>query len=143
MIPKSIDKYDKVFVIIKPDALTRDLVGWVINKFERAGLFVCDMEMRHQDKSWCRQHYHHLDSKIYKRVEPFMLSGKLIGIVFFGENAIEAARKAAGSTFNALKGTVRFKACGEPHENLVHVSDSMQNTIREIQLFWSTNEPIK
>lgn len=136
MIPESIPRTSSVFVIIKPDALNRDLVGWIIRKFEKAGLFVSSIEMKKQTYSWCRLHYAHLDQEVYKRVEPFMLSGKLIGIIFYGKNAVKKAREVAGSTFNSPKGTIRFEANGEPHENLVHVSDSAINTRREIQLFW-------
>lgn len=128
-----------VFVIMKPDAILRGLVGKVITRFEDKELFIQRISVRRKNAAWCREHYSHLSDGIYYRVQDFMLTGELIGIIFGGEQSHEIARKLVGGTdsVKAEPGTIRGDfGTTSIMRNIIHVSDSVENSGRESQLFF-------
>ena len=132
---------EQTFIIIKPDAIKRGLIGKIISRFERKGLSIKIMRLRCQDEIWCDEHYKNLDEYILKRVHPFMVSGPLIGITLEGEDAVRVVREMIGNTnsLDAKPGTIRGDYGGAPvHENLVHAADSLESVAREAELFWRT-----
>ena len=132
---------EQTFIIIKPDAIRRGLVGKIISRFEDMGLAIERIEERCKNESWCHQHYCKInDESIYNHIRAFMVNYPLIGIVLIGDNAVERVRKRIGST-NALQaapGTIRgdWGKYGGPF-NLVHASDSLKNSNREIELYFN------
>ncbi len=130
---------EQTFIIIKPDATKRGLIGEIISRFERKGFYIAAMTLRHQDESWCNEHYKGLDKHILSRVIPAMSFKPLIGIILCGEDAIRVVREMIGCTnsLDAKPGTIRGDYGGAPvHENLVHAADSLESAVRESQLFW-------
>ncbi len=128
------------FIIIKPDASMRGLVGRIISRFEDRELLITRMEMRHKNAEWCREHYFHLSDHIYSNVEYAMTNDNLIGIVLGGGHALEVARQLVGATdsVEAVPGTIRGDFGSTPIlRNVIHVSDSKENTDREIELFFN------
>ena len=129
-----------VFVIIKPDAIMRGLVGRIISRFENKELYITRIEIRHKNAAWCREHYAHLSDEIYVKLGYFMTSNSLIGIIFNGERALEIARQLVGITdsVRAVPGTIRGDYGSTPIlRNIIHVSDSLEATKREIELFFN------
>lgn len=137
------------FVIVKPDAFERGLLGQIITRLENMGLYISRIEKRCKNKTWCREHYEDIfkeaaDSPgyrgVYKHLEDFMCSAPLVGIVLEGETGtIERVRKMIGTknAIEAAPGTVRGdlgKYAG-PY-NLIHASDSDEAVTREIKLFF-------
>ncbi len=130
----------RVFIIINHDASMRGLVGRIISRFEDRELRITRMEMRHKNAEWCREHYLHLSDYIYTSVEHVMTSDNLIGIVLEGGHALEVAGQLVGATdsVEAVPGTIRGDFGSTPIlRNVIHVSDSKENTDREIELFFN------
>lgn len=133
---------EEVFIIIKPDAISRELVDDIVRRFQQIG-HIEWVTGRFKNKIWCQQHYVHIFndlslSDIYTTLENFMVGKLLIGFILWGDNCIKRAREMAGATKNAVPGTIRadfgLKICPTCY-NLVHVSDSPEAVQREIQLF--------
>lgn len=130
----------KTFVIIKPDAIARGLVGQIIKKFEFMGLIIQRIELKRKSKSWCYAHYAHIsDKEVFENLLYFMANTPLIGIILEGKNAILRVRDIIGSVGNPALGTIRKDFGAEGVRNLVHASDSEQNVKEEIELFWRKN----
>ncbi len=134
------------FVIVKPDALERGLLGRIITRFEDMGLYIVRIEKRSKNKVWCRSHYEDINiATIYIGLESFMCSAPLIGIILAGECAIARVRRVVGETnaLMAVPGTIRgdFGKYSGPH-NLVHASDSQEAVLREVELFFDEDTDV-
>ena len=127
----------KTFVIIKPDAIERRLVGKIIKKFEFMDLKIVRIELKKKSKSWCYAHYSHIqDQEIFENLMNFMVDAPLIGIVLEGKNVINRCRDIVGSVTNPSLGTIRKDFGANGVRNLVHASDSEQSVKEETELFW-------
>jgi len=127
----------KTFVIIKPDAIGRRLVGEILTRFERAGLQIRQMETRLKDSVWCDEQYRHIQCLgIYKYVNYFMTNTPLIGIILEGHDAVERVRFLVGQKHTP--GTIRgdFDDGHRSWKNLVHASDSPGAVDHESTLFF-------
>ena len=134
------------FVIIKPDAIERGLLGQIITRFENMGLYIVKIEKRAKKQAWCRKHYKDINiDKVYASLEICMCSSPLIGIILSGEFAITRVRKMIGVTnaIEAAPGTIRGdlgKYAG-PY-NLIHASDSQEAVQREVELFFDKDTDV-
>ncbi len=128
------------FIIIKPDAIARGLVGKIIEKFEFMGLVITKMELKRKYKHWCYKHYYQIsgsgDKRIFENLLDFMDDAPLIGIILEGENAISRVRDVVGSVTDPALGTIRKDFGANGVRNLVHAADSEQNVKEETELFW-------
>ena len=127
------------FVLLKPDAVRRGLVGEVLRRFEAKGLQVVALELRHVDGELADQHYaEHVERSFYPPLRAFITSGPSIALVLEGDEAIEVVRALNGSTDGrkAAPGTVRGDLSLSNRENLVHGSDSPESAAREIALWF-------
>lgn len=132
----------KTFVIIKPDAISRGLIGKIISRFEDKFLRIVAIEQKQMDERWCQIHYGHIRGAIYHSLEEFMLTGPIIGIVLEGPDAVSVVRGMAGPTnsLSAEPGTIRGDFGTHPiRYNLVHTADSHEAVEREIKLFFGEN----
>jgi len=130
-------------VLIKPDAIQRGLAGEIIFRLEKKGLKIVAMKMLHMDKALAQRHYAvHKGKAFFDDLVNFITSSPVIAIVFQGENAVEVIRKMMGETdpAKAQPGTIRGDFGIDIGHNLVHGSDSVENAIDEIDLFFSTEE---
>jgi nucleoside-diphosphate kinase len=126
-------------VLIKPDAVSRGLVGEILSRFERKGLVVEAMVLRTMDAELADQHYaEHVDKPFYPPLKQFMTSGPLVALVIGGDEAIEVVRTMIGATDGrkAAAGTVRGDLSLSNRENLVHASDSPDSAKRELMLWF-------
>ena len=118
---------EQTFIILKPDAISRGLIGKIISRFERKDFKIIRMEQHWKNSTWCERHYKLLAIEVYMRLREFMISDPIIGIILEGPNIIYAARNMIGSTNSseAALGTIRGDyGSGPVHYNLVHASDS-------------------
>ncbi len=135
----------KTFVMIKPDAVKRDLIGRIINRFEEAeDLTIKDMKMMSLNRSLAESNYlEHKGKEFYPRLIEFITSGPVVAMVIEGENAISKVRELVGATnpSKAESGTIRgdFKEIpvNSITENMIHASDSEISAKREIALFFN------
>jgi len=126
------------FVLIKPDAVRRGLVGAVLARFEGKGLRIVTMELHQVTGEESDQHYaEHVDRPFYPPLRAFITSGPSVALVLEGDEAIEVVRALNGATDGrkAAPGTIRGDFSLSNRENLVHGSDSPESAAREIA-FW-------
>jgi len=130
---------ERTLVLIKPDGVSRSLVGEVISRIERKGLTLAALELRDVERSVAEQHYaEHASKPFFESLLEFITSGPLVAAVVEGENAIAAFRQLAGATnpVQAATGSIRGDFALEVQNNIVHGSDSPESAKREIDLWF-------
>jgi nucleoside-diphosphate kinase len=126
-------------VLVKPDGVSRGLVGEVISRIERKGLTLAALELRNVERAVAEQHYaEHAGKPFYESLLEFITGGSLVAMVVEGENAIAAFRQLAGATnpVQANNGSIRGDLALEVQYNIVHGSDSPESAKREIDLWF-------
>jgi len=134
---------ERSLVLIKPDAMQRGLAGEIISRMEKKGLKIVAMKMLHMDKNLAQRHYAiHKGKAFFDDLVNFITSSPVIAIVFQGKNAVEIIRQMMGETdpAKAQRGTIRGDFGIDIGHNLVHGSDSLENAVKEIDLFFSEEE---
>lgn len=129
------------FVLLKPDAVRRGLVGTLLSRFEAKGLRIAALELRQVDGALADRHYaEHVDKAFYPPLRTFITSGPSVALVVEGDEAIEVVRALNGATDGrkAAPGTIRGDFSLSNRENLVHGSDSPESAEREIALWFSS-----
>ena len=134
---------ERSLVLIKPDAMQRNLAGTIISRLENLGLKLVAMKMLHPDKALAQRHYAvHKNKPFFDELVDYISSAPIIACVFEGERAIEVIRKAMGATdpAKAEKGTIRSDYGLDIVRNAIHGSDSTTTAEEEIKLFFSPDE---
>jgi len=134
---------ERSLVLIKPDAIQRGLAGEIISRLEKKGLKIVAMKMLHMDKNLAKRHYAiHKGKAFFDDLVNFITSSPLIAIIFQGKNTVEIIRQMMGETdpAKAQSGTIRGDFGVDIGHNLVHGSDSLENAVKEIDLFFSEEE---
>jgi nucleoside-diphosphate kinase len=131
---------ERTLVLVKPDGVSRGLVGEVISRIERKGLRLAALELRNVDRSLAEQHYAEHDGKsFFADLLDFITSGPVVAAVVEGPRAIAAFRQLAGGTDpveKATPGSLRGDFGLEVQYNLVHGSDSPESAAREVKLWF-------
>lgn len=134
---------EQTLVLVKPDGVSRRLVGEIITRFERKGLTISALRMLRFDEDLVRRHYaEHVEKGFFPELKTFIMSGPVVAMVVSGERAVSVVRGMMGATkyFEATAGTIRGDFAFSVTENLVHGSDSTESSAREIPLFFSQNQ---
>jgi nucleoside-diphosphate kinase len=130
---------ERTLVLIKPDAVSRGLVGEVISRFEAKGLTLAALVLRRMDVELADRHYaEHLTKAFYPPLREFMTSGPLVAGILTGDQVVQVVRTLVGATDGraAAAGTIRGDLSLSNRENLVHASDSVASAEREIALWF-------
>jgi nucleoside-diphosphate kinase len=130
---------EKTYIMLKPDAVKRRLIGEVISRIEKKGYQIAQAKLITLDKKVIAEHYDHLlDKPFYPDLESFMISGPVFGMVVEGENVIAGMRQLMGPTniYEALPGTIRGDYANNMTENIIHGSDSEETATIEIKRFF-------
>ena len=130
---------ERTLSIVKPDGVGRNLIGEVLNRFERAGLKVVAARMMHLSQQEAEGFYAvHRERPFFKDLVKFMTSGPVLVQVLAGEGAIAKNREVMGATDpkKAAKGTIRADLANSIDENVVHGSDAPDTAAREIAYFF-------
>ena len=134
---------EKTLVLVKPDGVSRGLVGEVISRIEAKGYSIDALRMLNADRELLEQHYaEHVDKVFYEPLVEFMMSGPIVAIVASGNRVIEGFRALAGVTDPtvAAPGTIRGDLARDQGtkvvQNIVHGSDSTESAAREIKIFF-------
>jgi nucleoside-diphosphate kinase len=131
---------ERTLVLVKPDGVSRGLVGEVIARIERKGLTLAALELRMVDRELAEQHYaEHADKPFFGSLLEFITSAPVVAAVVEGERAVAAFRQLAGGTDpveKAAPGSIRGDFALETQSNLVHGSDSVDSAKREIALWF-------
>ena len=125
--------------IIKPDAVERNLVEKITEKFSQNNLTIKKQKKIQISKDEAAEFYKvHQTKSFYERLCNYLSSGPIVVMILEGENAIEANRRIMGATDpkNAERGTIRKEYGISIDKNSVHGSDSIDNAKKEIEFFF-------
>ncbi|WP_456430716.1 nucleoside-diphosphate kinase [Thermosulfuriphilus sp.] len=131
---------ERTLSLVKPDGVSKRLIGEVIRRFEQAGLKVVALKMLKMTKEEAKGFYIvHKDKPFYESLTDFMSSGPIVAMVLEGEGAIAKCRQIMGATDyrKAAEGTIRRDFATDIEKNVVHGSDSPESATREIAYFFS------
>ena len=134
---------ERTLSIIKPDAVGKNHIGDIYNRFEQAGLKVVAARMKQlTDKEAGGFYAVHRERGFFKDLVSFMISGPVMISVLEGENAVAKHRDIMGATDpkKAAPGTIRADFAASIDENAVHGSDSAENAKVEISYFFRQTE---
>jgi nucleoside-diphosphate kinase len=131
---------NRTFVICKPDAVERGLVGQIFSRFEEKGLQIVAAELRHLDEETLARHYEeHVGKGFYADLLAFMSRSPAMLLVLDGPSdtyAIVRTMMGATNPAESAPGTIRGDFGTIMTENLVHGSDSNESAAREIGIFF-------
>ncbi len=134
---------EKSLVLIKPDAMQRELAGAIIGRLQAEGLRLLALKMLHMDRELAGRHYAvHKDKPFFVELVEYITSTPIVAAVFEGDNAIERIRRIMGATdpARAAPGTIRQDFGLDVQRNATHASDSPENAAKEIALFFKKGE---
>lgn len=134
---------EKSLIIIKPDAVQRNLVGEIVKRLENKGLKIIGMKMMSVEDAVLEEHYAHIkDKPFFPGIRDFMKACPVIVVAVAGINAVSAIRLLVGPTkaWEANAGTLRGDFSLSTQSNIVHASDSVEAGEVEIKRFFKTDE---
>lgn len=131
----------RTFVMAKPDAVERGLVGEIVSRIERKGLRLVAAELRSVSTELAQEHYaEHAEKPFYGELVTFLTRSPVFAMVVEGpdENTWELCRVLIGKTqvTDAQPGSIRGDFATTTNENLVHGSDAPESAEREIGLWF-------
>lgn len=125
--------------MVKPDGVSRRLVGEVVSRLERKGLALENLAMVSVDEDLARRHYaEHVEKPFFGDLLEFITSGPVVAMEWSGESAVSVTRTLMGPTnpAEAPPGTIRGDFGLEITFNLVHGSDSVESAERELGIWF-------
>ncbi|MDI6712218.1 MAG: nucleoside-diphosphate kinase [Anaerosomatales bacterium] len=130
----------RTYVMIKPDAVERRLVGRIVSRLEDVGLTIERMELGVVTREQAEANYaEHAGKPFYEGLIGYVTSGPVVKMVVSGEEAVAVVRKLMGATNpkDAAPGTIRGDFGLTLDANIIHGSDSPESAEREIAIFFS------
>ena len=130
---------EKTLGIIKPDAVRRNLIGSIIKLIEENDIKISQLKMMSLTQAQAEMFYSIHEGKIfYEKLIKYMTSGPIVVMVLEGTDVVQKYRNLMGKTNpdEAAEGTIRKLFALDTSHNSVHGSDSRDNAIIEIDLFF-------
>ena len=134
---------ERTFVLLKPDAVQRGLVGAVLRRFERRGLKLVGLKLTRVTKELAETYYaEHKGKPFLEGLVKYVTSAPVVAMVLDGEGAVAAVRGMMGKTNSAEAepGTLRGDYALTIGRNVIHGSDGLASAKREIELFFKPAE---
>jgi nucleoside-diphosphate kinase len=134
---------EKKLVLVKPDGVQRGLIGEVISRLERRGLRLVAAKFVQVSQELAETHYAiHKGKPFYDGLIRYITSAPVMAMVWEGPNAVAAVRQTMGATrpTEAAPGSVRHDFALEVGRNLTHASDSVDNGLQEVALWFKPDE---
>uniref|UniRef100_A0A8C9PR53 Nucleoside diphosphate kinase, mitochondrial n=1 Tax=Spermophilus dauricus TaxID=99837 RepID=A0A8C9PR53_SPEDA len=135
---------ESTLVAVKPDGVQRQLIGTVIQRFERWGFKLVGMKMLQVSEPFIlAEHYQDLQRKpFYPALISYMSSGPMVAMVWEGYNVVGTSRAMIGhsDSTEAAPGTIQGDFSIHISRNIIQASDSVEGAQREIQLWFQSNE---
>ena len=134
---------ERTLVLIKPDGVQRLLTGRILARYEDRGLKLVALKLVHVTTEHAERHYAvHREKPFFRGLVDFITSAPLVAAVLEGPNAIAVVRTMNGATrpHEAAPGSIRGDFALETAQNLVHASDSPENAVAEIELWFDRSE---
>ncbi len=130
---------ENTFIMVKPDGVSRGLVGEIIGRFETKGLQLEKIRRLMIDEELAKRHYaEHVEKPFFPDLLEFITSGPVVAMEWSGEDAISVCRDLMGATDpkKAAPGTIRGDFGLAVTQNLVHGSDGPESAERELGIFF-------
>ena len=134
---------ERTFLMIKPDAVQRNLIGEIISRIERKGLKLVGAKLMTVPQSLAEEHYaEHVERPFYGKLISFITSAPVFAMVVEGEDAVDVSRHIIGKTnpSEATPGSIRGDLGLTVGRNVIHGSDSVESAQREINLWFKEEE---
>ena len=134
---------ERTLSIIKPDAVAKNVIGAILQRFEARGLKIAAARMLQLDKDRAAAFYDvHKERPFFNDLVAFMSSGPVLVQVLEGDEAVRLNREIMGATNpkDAAPGTIRADFAESVQENAVHGSDSQETARAEIEFFFAPEE---
>jgi nucleoside-diphosphate kinase len=134
---------ERTLILVKPDAMERQLAGEIVARFERRGLVIRAARLVRVDEDLAGRHYdEHREKPFFGELVAFITSGPTLALVLEGEGAIATCRATIGATnpAQAAPGSIRGDFALAMPDNLVHGSDAPESASREIALWFPDDE---
>lgn len=134
---------EKTLVLLKPSAVIRGLIGHIVDRIERKGLKIVAMKMImiSTEKAECMYSIHK-GKPFFKQLIKYICSAPVVVMVVEAGQAVKIMRKLIGFTdpIEAIPGTIRGDLAFSTTKNIIHTSDSMENSKKEIEIFFTADE---
>ena len=134
---------ERSLVLVKPDAMERQLAGAILARLQAEGLKLIALKMLHMDKAMAERHYAvHKGKSFFKDLVDYITSTPIVAAAFEGEGAVARIRNVMGATdpAKAAPGTIRKDYGLDIQRNSTHASDSPENGEKEIANFFTKKE---
>jgi len=138
--------FENTFLLLKPDAVQRGMIGRLISRIEEKGLKIVAMKMLQITPEQAAKQYEcHHGKSFYPSLVEFICSGPSVAMIIEGRGAISICRRLMGSTSpeNSQPGTIRGDYSLDVKHNLIHGSDSLESFAHEAKVYFSEEEIIK
>lgn len=137
---------ERSLVLVKPDGVQRALVGEVVSRLERRGLRLVGAKFMQVSRELAETHYAiHKGKPFYDGLIEYITSAPVMAMVWEGPDAVAAIRQTMGSTrpTDAAPGSLRHDFALEIGRNLTHASDSVENGVAEVELWFRKDELVE
>ncbi len=134
---------EQTCVLVKPDGVSKNVVGPIVARFSQAGLLLRGLKMMRLSMPQAEDFYkEHKGKPFYDGLIKFMTSAPIVAMVWEAEGAITKARSVMGATNSteAAPGTIRREFGTNNRYNVVHGSDSPASAVREVGFFFKPEE---
>jgi nucleoside-diphosphate kinase len=134
---------ERTLVLVKPDGVQRGLVGEVVSRLERRGLRLVGAKFVAVSPDLAETHYAiHKGKPFYEGLIRYITSSPVMAMVWEGPHAVAAVRQTMGATrpVEAAPGSLRHDFALEVGRNLTHASDSVENGVDEVALWFKPDE---
>jgi nucleoside-diphosphate kinase len=134
---------ERTLVLVKPDGVQRGLIGEVISRLEKRGLLLIGAKFFLVSRALAEEHYAvHKGKPFYEGLIDYITAAPVMAMAWEGPKAVAAVRQTMGATrpTEAAPGTIRHDFALTVGRNLTHASDSPENGILEINLWFKPEE---
>jgi nucleoside-diphosphate kinase len=136
---------ERTFIAIKPDGVQRNLVGEIIQRFEKRGYKLVAIKSLVPSRDLAEKHYGDLKAKpFFNGLVDYMTNGEapVVAMVWEGKDVVRQGRAIIGATnpLESAPGTIRGQFCISVGRNIIHGSDSFESAEKEIGLWFLPSE---
>jgi len=137
---------ERTFIILKPDAVQRQLVGQLTSRFEQRGLKIVAMKFMQVSLELAQEHYAvHKERPFFNDLIAYITSSPVVAMALAGPDAIRVTRSTVGGTnpVEAAPGSIRGDFGMQIGRNLVHASDGPETAEAEVALWFGDDELVE
>lgn len=130
---------EQSLVLLKPDAVERNIIGKILDEYERNELRIIEMKMVSVSEKIAKEHYaEHIGKPFFEDLVSYITSGPIVALIIEGKNAVSRVRAINGTTdpIEAADNTIRALYGLSLSRNTVHASDSVESAKREINIWF-------